>query len=125
MPSPKQVLEYAVLGNERMENAALNGVVQASKQKDFVQRIESANPNVSNSNLNMDGSRSTHLMSSGDGAVFPQIIQRGGLFKRNHRGSGEGIDMGSDESAEWFANNYKRTNPSGFTPPGKRKLTDI
>ncbi len=115
MPTPKQVIEYALLGMKSMEDAALKGVVANNMNKDFVQRIASANKNTSNNQLNMDGTRSTHLMQSGEGYVFPKIRQKSGGFVRNNPiKSGEEINMGSDEAAEWFANNYKRTNPKAF-----------
>jgi hypothetical protein len=109
----KQLMEYAILGNHGMEDTALQGVVAGNMNKDFVQRIVNANPNVSNFSPNMDGSSSTHLMQSGDGYVYPRIIQQDGQFTRNNPRSGEDINMG-DAGAEWFAQNYKRTNPAGF-----------
>lgn len=125
MPSPKQVMEFALLKDSPMEAAALKGTLAQNQNKDFVQRIASANPTVSNSQPNMNGSRSTHSMSSGDGYIFPDIVQKKGVFVRNKPvKTGEEINMGSDEAAEWMANNYKRTNPGGFLPR-TRKLTDL
>ena len=113
MPSPKEVLEYAML-SPSMGKAALDGVVANNMDKNFIQRIKTMNPSVSASMPLPNGQRATHLMSSGDGYVFPSISYQNQQFVKNRPALNDDINMGSDVVAEWFANNYKKTNPIGF-----------
>lgn len=122
MPSPKDLLDYHLMSRWLEENA-LKGVVARNMDKNFVQRIVSANPKVSNSipytpvhskpGIMYKG---THLMASGDGHVFPMIEYKNGKLAQRPWGKPplESINMGSDAAAQWFGENYKRTNPAGF-----------
>lgn len=116
-PTEKEVLEYQVLGNKGMEDTALRGVVAANMNKNFVQRIASANPSTSLS-IPVENGYATHKMAYGDGYVFPTVhlapSMRGLVNKQRGVAPPEVIDMGSDSVAGWFAENYKRTNPAGF-----------
>ncbi len=102
----------------------VDSVLNANKNKNFVQRY--MNPNPSMVIKNPDGSSSTHQMASADNIAYPTIVQGpDGKLKRlgddeayqYARKTGEFIKFANEKDADWFANNgYKLGNQ---TPPKK------
>ena len=126
-PAPPPPLEYPA------DRAAQ--VLEANRGKNFIDRLYDPNaPQVSNP----DGSRSSHLMSSGEangkGYAFPTLVQQqsgGPLTKLPPREAfayamrtGEAIEFDDPREAEAFAaNGYKRGIPMQL-PPAPPPLTD-
>ena len=108
------VFDIEMLYSRPMQDTYIKGQMANNMDKNFVQRIMSGTPTTALNNKNMDGSRSTHLMSSGDGFMFPNLVQKGPALVRNFRGSGEGMKLPNDNMAQWLGNNYKRANPQMF-----------
>ena len=106
------VFDLEMLYNKPMQDTYVKGVMANNMDKNFVQRIMANGPTMFNKN--MDGTRSTHLMQSGDNYMFPKLINRGPALVRNQRGSGEGVALPNSGVAEWLANNYKRANQEQF-----------
>lgn len=108
------VFDLEMLYPKSMQDTYIKGQMYNNMDKNFVQRIMRGTPNTAINNKNMDGSRSTHLMASGDSYMFPHLIQRGPALTRNFMGSGEAIKMPNDNMAQWLGVNYKRANPELF-----------
>ena len=97
----------------------INSIITSNGDKNFVRRIIA--PNIFPKLQNPDGSNSTHSMGWGeaDGRffVYPTVVSDGksGL-RRLEDGSafnhaiqtGEFIELGSAEEADWFSKKYKR-----------------
>lgn len=91
-------------------------VLLNNTSKNFVKRI--LDPDKYPQLDNGDGTFSTHVMSSADNVVFPEVIQdpiTKELRRFPHwreaydyaRKSGEYLEFDSPEEAEWFSKNYK------------------
>jgi len=116
------VFELEALYPNSMQDTYIKGQMANNMNKNFVQRIMQGTDNTVLNNKNMDGSRSTHSMASGDSYMFPLIVNNGkGSLSRNYRGSGEGIKLPNDNMAQWLGMNYKRANPEMFN--GKPALS--
>lgn len=115
------VFELESLYPKSMQDTYIKGQMANNMDKNFVQRIMRGTPNTVPSQLNMDGSRSTHLMSSGDEYMFPDIIYKSpalgrGGFVKNTAKSHEYIKLPNSNMAQWLGMNYKRANPEMFVP---------
>ena len=101
-----------------MPDLAIKDILYKNRKKGFVKRILNKDdyPELDNG----DGSYSTHSMAYGeaDGRyfVYPTIVEgEGGLQRLDGRAAfdyamktGEYIDFGDEEDAEWFSKNYKK-----------------
>jgi len=113
------VFDLQQLYPQSMQDTYIKGQMANNMDKNFVQRIMRGTPSTAPNQLNMNGSRSTHLMSSGDGYMFPSIIYKSpalgkGGFVKNTVKSGEAIKLPNDNMAQWLSMNYKRANPEMF-----------
>ena len=108
----------------------IDSVLQKNANLDFVKRLYEKNtPSIQ---IEGEPGRSTHLMESSDGMVYPRVIrnEKGQLV---HLGDAARdyairnrayIQFPTDEDAQWFAENYKKgTNVlSGFKPKVKIRI---
>ena len=103
--------------NDILDLLKLQKIVDANKEKSFVQRI--LNPQLRLDN--QDGTYSTHSMSWGQAGdkfiVFPTVLKsQDGALKRydpreawkHTQQTGNFIIFDSGEDAEWFSQNYKK-----------------
>ena len=119
-PSEAGAAEIPVAGDPSISASKIQPVLDANKEKNFVQRI--MNPEKYPTIDLGDGSVGTHLMSSAEfgnkNVVFPLIVQdpqTGQLTKFDDfrqaadyaKKTGEYIPFNTREEAEWFGKNYK------------------
>lgn len=84
----------------------VDSVFNANMDKRWVQRLYEKNPEFY---LKGKKEPSTHYMASGDGYVFPTVIEnsKGELEYNPEKGRDLGIKLPNDEIASWFGENYK------------------
>jgi hypothetical protein len=96
------------------------GILNANKDKNFVQRILTPDTSPVLQDYAGPGTHGTHLMSSGEfegkGIAYPEIVQMpDGSLKRLDRmeamdyaiKNNQYIQFDTPEEAEWFGKNYK------------------
>lgn len=108
----------------------IDSTLNANKNLNFVQRLYDKNsPSIK---LPNEQYPSTHLMESGDSAVYPRIVMKDGKLQnlgdnawKYARQTGEQIKFPNDEIAKWFGKNYKRGTGvlSKYQQGGKTKQT--
>ena len=86
----------------------IDSTFNANMDKRWVQRLYERNPEFY---LEGQTKPSTHFMESGDGYVYPRVMEGAdGQLKEVSReeGRSQGIKFPNDEIAQWFAKNYKK-----------------
>ena len=86
----------------------IDSTFNANMDKRWVQRLYEKNPEFY---LEGQTNPSTHFMESGDGYVYPRVMEGAdGQLKEVSReeGRSQGIKFPNDEIAQWFAKNYKK-----------------
>ncbi len=86
----------------------IDSTLNANMDKRWVQRLYEKNPEFY---LEGQTDPSTHYMESGDGYVYPRVMEgEDGQLKKVSReeGRSQGIKFPNDEIAQWFAKNYKK-----------------
>ncbi len=86
----------------------IDSTFNANMDKRWVQRLYERNPEFY---LEGQTKPSTHFMESGDGYVYPRVIEGAdGQLKEVSReeGRSQGIKFPNDKIAQWFAKNYKK-----------------
>jgi len=86
----------------------IDSTFNANVDKRWVQRLYEKNPEFY---LEGQTKPSTHYMESGDGYVYPRVMEGvDGELKEVSReeGRSQGIKFPNDEIAQWFAKNYKK-----------------
>ena len=86
----------------------IDSTFNANMDKRWVQRLYEKNPEFY---LEGQTKPSTHYMESGDGYVYPRVMEGvDGELKEVSReeGRSQGIKFPNDEIAQWFAKNYKK-----------------
>jgi hypothetical protein len=96
--------------------AYVDSVLNANKHLNWVKRLY--DPNSGSIQIPGEPGRSTHFMESGDGLVYPTVVQMQngklqylGKDARDYAlKTGEFIKFPTDEEAQWFANSHDNTS---------------
>lgn len=93
----------------------IDSILNANKDKEWVRRLYDKNPE--SIQVKGETGRSTHLMASGDGKVFPMVdrdpktkklVYMGDTSARHHFKNRSVISLKDDKEAQWFGENYKK-----------------
>ena len=98
----------AQVGSRELNQKYIDSTLNANKDIRWVQRLYEKNPEFY---LEGQTDPSTHFMESGDGYVYPRVMEgdNGQLEEvSREQGRSNGIKFPNDEVAQWFAKNYKK-----------------